>query len=192
MPSPKPGLSLLSLAAMLFVLSGCDAPGLGWPTTEGIDEDVARIQAIAAERVAAGEEAPKGPSVMKTAAASAPAADPEPVVDEPAEPEPMVPDAARGAEVYALNCASCHGSEGRGDGPAGLALQPPPTNHTDGAYMNALSNDHLYKVVYDGGVAVGKSASMAPWGAVLGDAKTWDLVAYMRQLAEPAYDGTIP
>jgi len=31
----------------------------------------------------------------------------------------------RGARVFAQHCASCHGPEGRGDGPAGQALDPP-------------------------------------------------------------------
>lgn len=33
-----------------------------------------------------------------------------------------------GATVYAGNCASCHGSTGRGDGEAGRDLSPPPGN----------------------------------------------------------------
>lgn len=191
MPASRPGLSFLSLVALLFALSGCDAPGLGWPTTEVIDEDVARIQELAAKRVASGEDAPAGPAAVAAAVATGGSDEPEEVVEE-AEPEPLVPDAARGAEIYAMNCGSCHGAEGKGDGPAGLALEPVPTNHTDGAYMNGLSNDHLYKVVFEGGSAVGKSVSMAPWGGVLGEAKTWDVVAYMRTLAQPAYEGSVP
>ncbi len=196
MPARKTGLLVphLVLAAALALGLGCDLPGEGWPGTEAIDADVVRIQELAAERVAAGEPAPKGPAELAVAAPAAPAEAPaeEPEPEPEAEAEPFVPDAARGAEVYALNCASCHGAEGRGDGPAGAALEPPPTNHVDGAYMNGLSNDHLYKAVYDGGVAVGKSVSMAPWGAVLGEEKVWDVVAYMRQLADPAYEGSVP
>jgi mono/diheme cytochrome c family protein len=32
--------------------------------------------------------------------------------------------------VYRRYCASCHGVEGRGDGPAAAALSPPPTDLT--------------------------------------------------------------
>jgi mono/diheme cytochrome c family protein len=35
---------------------------------------------------------------------------------------------ARGAELYGQQCASCHGDQGAGDGPAAGALQPPPRN----------------------------------------------------------------
>jgi mono/diheme cytochrome c family protein len=40
-----------------------------------------------------------------------------------------------GAEiVYRRYCASCHGVEGRGDGPAAGALTPPPTDLTKLTY----------------------------------------------------------
>src|SRR3954468_15765210 len=41
------------------------------------------------------------------------------------------PDIARGAALYAQNCASCHGVAGRGDGAAAAALNPKPVNFTD-------------------------------------------------------------
>ncbi|MBW2242947.1 MAG: cytochrome c [Deltaproteobacteria bacterium] len=178
------------LIVTLFGL-GCDGPGFGWPGTDDIDADVVRIQELAAGRVAAGEAPPKGPAELAAAVPTTPppaATEPEP---EP-EPEPLVPDAERGAEIYALNCSSCHGASGHGDGPAGAALDPTPSNHADGGYMNTLDNERLYKAVYEGGAAVGKSPTMAPWGAVLGEAKVWDLVAFMRTLAEPAYEGSVP
>lgn len=92
-------------------------------------------------------------------------------------------DAARGAEKYALLCASCHGAGGAGDGPVSAGLDPKPTNHTDGAYMGSLSDDHLFTVVKEGGGAVGKSVLMAPWGGALNDGQIWDVVAHMRILA---------
>lgn len=181
---------LLTLVAALAIALGCDGPGVGWSGTEAIDEDVQRIQELAQQRIASGEVAPAGPAAIAPVTA---AAEPEEEIGETlSEPEPLVPDAERGASIYALNCASCHGAEGRGDGPAGVALVPPPTNHVDGGYMNALSNEHLYKVVAEGGPAVGKSVSMAPWGAVLGEAKVWDVIAHMRQISEPAYEGSVP
>ena len=33
----------------------------------------------------------------------------------------------RGGELYTVNCASCHGDGGMGDGPAGSALNPAPS-----------------------------------------------------------------
>jgi len=102
------------------------------------------------------------------------------------------PDAARGAQLYAANCASCHGATGAGDGPAAAALQPKPAHHDDGNYMNALSNDHLFQVIQQGGASVGKSPLMAPWGGVLSNDQIWDVIAYVRSLAKPAYTGSVP
>ncbi len=38
------------------------------------------------------------------------------------------PSLKRGQELYAANCVSCHGAAGKGDGPAGVALDPRPAN----------------------------------------------------------------
>jgi mono/diheme cytochrome c family protein len=41
------------------------------------------------------------------------------------------PDPVRaGAELFAANCSTCHGPAGRGDGPAGAGLSPPPRDLT--------------------------------------------------------------
>lgn len=46
-------------------------------------------------------------------------------VSVPSAPETEEEPASRGAQVFATHCATCHGAEGRGDGPAGAALNPP-------------------------------------------------------------------
>ena len=96
------------------------------------------------------------------------------------------------AELYATNCASCHGPRGGGDGPLSAGLVPKPAKHADGAYMNALSNDHIFKVIKEGGTSVGKSATMAPWGPSMSDDEIHGLVAFLRTLATPPYDGPMP
>jgi len=40
------------------------------------------------------------------------------------------PESDRGARVFATYCAVCHGPEGKGDGPAAVALVPPPPDLT--------------------------------------------------------------
>jgi high-affinity iron transporter len=96
-------------------------------------------------------------------------------------------DAERGKAKYAQICASCHGPTGGGDGIASAGLDPKPAHHNDGNYMNALSNEHLTKVITAGGASVGKSPLMAPWGSVLGPQGVQDVVAYVRTLAKPPY-----
>jgi mono/diheme cytochrome c family protein len=96
-------------------------------------------------------------------------------------------DPARGAPQYALYCATCHGPKGCGDGPLSETLDPKPAKHCDGDLMNPLEDDFLFKVIKLGGAAVGKSPLMAPWGGTLSDAQIWDVVAYVRTLANPPY-----
>ena len=43
------------------------------------------------------------------------------------------PDFAKGAGLYATNCASCHGAQGKGDGSAAKGLTPAPANFHDSA-----------------------------------------------------------
>ncbi len=59
------------------------------------------------------KEEPKADASTATATATAPAADP----------------AAKGKELFSLNCASCHGETGAGDGAAAAALNPKPRNY---------------------------------------------------------------
>jgi mono/diheme cytochrome c family protein len=107
-----------------------------------------------------------------------------------AEAMPDADAVARGRETYQLYCASCHGATGDGDGPVSAGLEPKPAKHSDGNYMNELTDAHLHKVIKEGGSSVGKSPLMAPWGGTLSDAQIDDVVAYIRTLAVPPYEGS--
>ena len=96
-------------------------------------------------------------------------------------------DAKAGQEIYVQYCALCHGPQGKGDGSLSANLDPKPRNHTDGAYMNALSDAHLLKVIGDGGASVGLSPIMPPWKAILSAQQIQDLVGFVRTLAVPPY-----
>ncbi len=93
-------------------------------------------------------------------------------------------DAGRGKPTYATYCSPCHGARGNGRGPMAALLDPKPTRHSDTAYMNSLSDDYVYRLIRDGGSAVGKSPMMAAWKGNLSDQQIWDLVAYIRSLAD--------
>lgn len=90
-------------------------------------------------------------------------------------------DAAEGKTQYNNICASCHGPEGKGDGVAAAALDPKPRNLSDAEYVSTLSNEHLYKVISEGGASVGLSPMMAAWGGVLSEQQIWDVIAYIHQ-----------
>ena len=90
-------------------------------------------------------------------------------------------NAADGKTIYDTNCAACHGAEGKGDGVAAAALDPKPRDLSNAEFTSSVSNEHLYKVISEGGPAVGLSPLMAPWGGMLSEAEIWDVIAYIRK-----------
>jgi mono/diheme cytochrome c family protein len=84
---------------------------------------------------------------------------------------------ARGRVIFRERCVTCHGDRGRGDGPAGVTLDPKPADlvlhvpqHTDG---------ELYYMV-----SVGfPDSAMPEWRSVLSEQQRWELVHYVRVLA---------
>ena len=87
-------------------------------------------------------------------------------------------DAAAGKAVYDTNCSSCHGPEGKGDGPAGAALNPKPANFAS----SALDEAGMVKIVTEGGAALGKSPLMVAWKGTLNEAQIANVVAHIRSL----------
>ena len=60
------------------------------------------------------------------------------------------PDFARGATLFAQNCASCHGAAGDGRGPNAAKLATPPIAFTDVARARQRSPFALYQVIDQG------------------------------------------
>ncbi len=89
-------------------------------------------------------------------------------------------DSAKGKESFNQICATCHGDTGKGDGVASASLDPKPRDLSSGEYVSTLTDEHIFKVIKEGGESVGKSNLMPAWGAVLSDDKIWDVVAYLR------------
>jgi len=96
-------------------------------------------------------------------------------------------DAKAGKAKYDANCVGCHGATGKGDGVAAAALNPKPQDHTDGKAMNALTDKYVFDIIKEGGKAVQKAAVMPAANKKLTDQDIWDLVAYIRSLANPPY-----
>ena len=99
-------------------------------------------------------------------------------------------DTDMGRHDYELYCASCHGERGDATGLLAATLGTRPADHTDGSYMNALSDEHLFVVIQQGGAAVGKSREMAGWGETLTEPQIRNLVAFIRSLADPPYSSS--
>jgi mono/diheme cytochrome c family protein len=94
----------------------------------------------------------------------------------------------RGKQTYGVYCANCHGPEGKGDGIAGQNLPIKPQNLTDGRILNALPDHFLARLIAHGGQEVGLSPLMPNFKPFLSDLQISEVVAYVRTLAEPAFD----
>ena len=100
-----------------------------------------------------------------------------PVPLAPSEP----PDLARGAALYAANCASCHGSNGDAKGPLAKALDPPPIAFADRARARERSPFALDQVI-DQGL---EGTAMASFRH-LPEADKWALAFHAGRFAYPA------
>jgi len=80
-----------------------------------------------------------------------------------------------GKSLYTINCASCHGNKGAGDGPASLPLNPKPKNLTSEVVQTQSDGAIFWKMT------TGKGA-MVSWKNTLTEKQRWSLVNYIRQL----------
>jgi mono/diheme cytochrome c family protein len=78
------------------------------------------------------------------------------------------PDLSRGKAVYERHCLSCHGTSGRGDGPAAASLRVAPANFQRfGSFLK--SDEELHS-----------------WRGELTDEEMSDVLAYVRFLSQQA------
>ncbi len=81
---------------------------------------------------------------------------------------------ARGADVYVLHCARCHGEEFDGTGAEAAGLPAQPANlvlhfpqHPDGQHFAVISNGRV-------------QSGMPAWAGLLADEEIWDVINYLR------------
>jgi len=86
-------------------------------------------------------------------------------------------DPAKGKAIYEKNCMVCHGPQGKGDGPAGKALQPPAADLTSAA-SKKKSEAELMQVVENGRTGT----AMSPYKNQLSQTELNDLLAYVLTL----------
>ncbi|MFZ5669055.1 MAG: FTR1 family protein [Pseudomonadota bacterium] len=60
------------------------------------------------------------------------------------------PDLALGERLYQEQCAACHGTSGRADGPAAAGMDPPPIAFADRSRARERSVFGLYQVIHQG------------------------------------------
>jgi len=98
----------------------------------------------------------------------------------PTNPEAATVDSiASGKVLYQQNCVLCHGVSGRGDGPAGLALNPPPADLTYHTIPGVHTDGQLFYWISQG---LPRTA-MPQFAQTLSEQERWDLVNFIRTLA---------
>ena len=86
---------------------------------------------------------------------------------------------AAGKKLYDSQCASCHGTTGKGDGKGGAMLKPAPSDLTDDVWKHGSSDGEVFVVLRDGA----KQTGMRGYGGRIPDTELWNIVNYLRTLA---------
>jgi mono/diheme cytochrome c family protein len=132
----------------------------------------------AAPAAAKAPAAPASAAVApETQAAAAPAAPAAPT------PAPLAYEARMGKVTYTHYCQTCHGETGAGDGFNAFNLDPHPRDLSDPGFQKKKSDADLADAIRRGGVGVGLSALMPPWGHTLSERQVGEVVLYIRTLA---------
>jgi len=81
----------------------------------------------------------------------------------PSHPRPRsgaAPSGTQAERMFATVCITCHGTDGRGRGPAADSLNPKPRDYTDAAWQASVTDQELRDTILKGGAGVGKSPMM--------------------------------
>jgi mono/diheme cytochrome c family protein len=111
------------------------------------------------------------------------------------DPQHVIPlsyDQAQGKRIFYMQCVWCH-ADSTPAGPSNRSnLKPVPVLMNDGTVLNRESDNYLENIIALGGSAVSKSAMMPPYGQTLTQQEIQQVVAYMRAIAQPAYQVPAP
>ncbi len=86
----------------------------------------------------------------------------------------------KGKDLFGVNCVSCHGDTGRGDGIAAKTLNPAPADLVSSLSKPIASDAFLYWTISEGGAPV-KSA-MPPFKSIFSEKEKWQIIQYLRQM----------
>ena len=94
-------------------------------------------------------------------------------------------DTVKGKLVYEEHCHFCHGRQGRGDGPVGIAVSPHPANFVSDRKRMNKTDEELFESVTEGITKElgGDEMAMPAWKSVLTAKERWDAIAYIRKLS---------
>ncbi len=118
------------------------------------------VAALSAQQHAAGAHQHPEAAKMKNPVAAAPAS------------------LAAGKKLYDTQCASCHGTAGKGDGKGGAMLTPKPSDLTDADWKHGSTDGEIFLVIRDGA----KQTGMRGYGSRIPAQDIWNIVNYVKSL----------
>ena len=94
-----------------------------------------------------------------------------------------------GKQVSDKYCRMCHDPESTTERVSNFENLAPPAPHvfSDGTVLNSISDADLYKIIADGGPAVGKSPQTPAYRDTLTPGEIKAVIAYIRAIADPPY-----
>jgi len=89
---------------------------------------------------------------------------------------------AAGKKLYDTQCVTCHGATGKGDGKMAASIpDPKPSDLTDAEWKHGSTDGEIFTVIKDGA----KGTGMRGYGARMKPDDMWNVVNYLRTLAQP-------
>lgn len=153
----RPFLRTLTLLAFFLPASGC--------------EDMHRQPSVK----------PQEPPRLSAPAAAVPVQGKIPVEPGEALQNPLLLDQAsidRGAELYQINCALCHGTRDTFPGKVGGKMHPPPPDLRDQRIRELSDSDLFQRITFGFG-------RMPPFELRIGYTDRWHIVNYMKTFGGP-------
>lgn len=98
----------------------------------------------------------------------------------------QAPNLATAKALYSTHCASCHGVEGKGDGPAAQGLNPAPSNFHDWARQGQRSVFSLFNTITLGV----PGTAMPSFQGVLSESQRWALAFWVSTFPATAEEQT--
>ena len=96
-------------------------------------------------------------------------------------------EVARGRALYMRNCASCHGVDARGNGPAAFVLKTPPPDLTTLAKRHGgkFPYEYVLDVLRFGTRVVSHGSSDMPiWGPIFASMDNYDQAAVRKRIKD--------
>jgi mono/diheme cytochrome c family protein len=94
---------------------------------------------------------------------------------------------AHGHRLFQAHCTTCHGVEGRGDGPAAATLSPPPSDLT-ATHLDDHTDGDLFWWLTHGM----PDTAMPAWEGTLSATERWQVIHYLREQRRQAGQARLP